>query len=176
MYKLESINTEYLNKELILKICKLKDSQWKFGIQSQLKYFKKSIKPKDIHNCFFFKKSLIGYTLLKKRTIIFKKKKIKYILFDTLVIKKNLRKKKLSSIMMIFNNNTIKNEKLISFLICKNELINFYKKYSWKIVNSRKIQIVDHIFKTNLMFFNYVDSKKNNLKFNKNLIKIFTKK
>ena len=78
--------------------------------------------------------------------------------------------------MMIFNNNTIKNEKLISFLICKNELINFYKKYSWKIVNSRKIQIVDHIFKTNLMFFNYVDSKKNNLKFNKNLIKIFTKK
>ena len=41
MLELKSIKTRNLKKQQILQICKLKDSQWKFGIKEQLKFFKK---------------------------------------------------------------------------------------------------------------------------------------
>jgi len=77
-----------------------------------------------------------------------------YLLFDTLVIRKNFRKKNLSYLMMLFNNNVIKCNKKVSFLICKNELVSFYKNFFWKKLNKLKLKIMDHTFNTNGMFFN----------------------
>ena len=94
MLKLESVRTNKLSNKLIKEICNLKGDQWKFGIQSQLEYFKKNIKSNDIHNCFYINNKLIGYTLLRKRKFIFQNKKSSYLLFDTLIIRKDLRKKK----------------------------------------------------------------------------------
>ncbi len=37
-----------------------------------------------------------------------------------------------------------KKKKIPSFLICKKELINFYKKYGWVKLNKRKYKIEDH--------------------------------
>ena len=69
MLKLISKLTKELSNDDIQKICKLKDSQWKFGKKSQLIWFKKNVKSFDIHNCFYIKKYLIGYTSLKKRKL-----------------------------------------------------------------------------------------------------------
>ena len=115
MLKLQSIKTSVLTKNQKKQICILKDSNWKYGLKSQLKYLKKNTKPNDLHNCFFKNDKLIGYTLLRKRRFTLKSKKYYYLLFDTIVILKKLRKKKFSSLMMSFNNFTIKNEKLPSF-------------------------------------------------------------
>ena len=103
MLKLESVGTKKLSTKTIKEICVLRNTHWKFGLKSQLKYFKNNIKLNDIHNCFYIKGNLVGYTLL--------------------------RKKKLSSLMMLFNNNVILNHNKISFLTCGNELVNFYKKF-----------------------------------------------
>ena len=78
----------------------------------------------------------------------------KYLLFDTLIIKKNYRNKKLSNILMAFNNKIIKNNKKISFLMCDNNLVKFYKKNNWKKINKRKFSVIDHKFKGNGMIFN----------------------
>jgi len=72
-FTLTSINSSKLSKEQIKLICELKDKQWKFGIKSQISWYNKNIKQKDIHNLFFIKSKLIGYTLLRKRTCIIKK-------------------------------------------------------------------------------------------------------
>jgi len=154
-YKLISLNTLKLNKKEITQINKLKDTQWRFGLKSQLEWFKKNIRKDDIHNLLYIKSKLIGYTLLRRRCYNtnnqFKKK---YILFDTLIIHKNYRKKKLSDLMMFFNNTIIKETGLFSFLICKNDLINFYKKNNWIKLDKKKIKILDHQFSTNGMIFN----------------------
>jgi len=163
MIKLVSKFTKDLSVNNIKEICLIKDTHWKFGLKSQLNWFKNNIKSYDIHNCFYIRNHLIGYTLLRKRKLEISGKKMDYLLFDTLIIRKNLRKKKLSYLMMLFNNNIIKCNKKMSFLICKNELVSFYKKIFWKKLNKEKLKIMDHTFDTNGMLFNF-SNKLNKIK------------
>ena len=168
---LTSIISSDLKVNQIKSICMLKNKQWKFGIKSQLEWFKKNIKKNDIHNLFYIKSKLIGYTLLRKRAcrIDGTQKKIKYLLFDTIILDKSFRNKKLSNVMMIFNNLVIKKSKYFSFLICKKKLINFYKKNQWNVLNKNKIQIIDAKFSVTGMVFNKknYNSFKYNFFFNK---------
>ena len=92
-YSLVSKESRRLSIKEIKSICKLKDSKWKFGVRSQINWFKKNIKSNDIHNLFFINSKLIGYTLLRKRgfTINNNRKKLKYLLFDSLIIDRNFR-------------------------------------------------------------------------------------
>ena len=63
-----SIKTRELKKKQVLDIVELKDQHWKFGLKSQLFFFKKNFKSYDIHNLFYLSNILIGYTALKRRT------------------------------------------------------------------------------------------------------------
>ena len=76
MYKFISCKTNQLRKSDLNKIIKLKDSFWRFGKFSQLKWFKENIMKNDIHNLLFFKEDLIGYTCLRKKKFIKEKKKL----------------------------------------------------------------------------------------------------
>ena len=167
-YSLVSIKTSKLNKNKIIQISNLKDSQWRSGINSQIIWFKKNIKKNDIHNLLFLKSKLIGYTLLRRRSFNNNNKlKKRYLLFDSLVIHKDYRNKKLSNLLMIFNNTIIRENRLFSFLICKNDLVDFYKKYDWIKLNKKNINVVDHPFSTNGMLFNTNKIKKYNFYINK---------
>ena len=153
---LKSISSIKLKKNQVKEICFLKNKEWKFGIKSQIKWFKNNIKKNDIHNMLYSKTKLIGYTLLRKRTykIENSQKNKNYLLFDTLIIDKKYRKNKYSNLLMNFNNRIIKKKGLFSFLVCKKRLINFYKKNGWKVTNRKKIELLDHKFYHNGMVFN----------------------
>ena len=71
----KSINTKKLKKKEILSICKLKNTQWKYGIKSQLKWFNKNIQNNDIHNLLYLNEILVGYNLLRKRKFLLKEQK-----------------------------------------------------------------------------------------------------
>ena len=159
---LKSIVSSKLTNNEIKQICLLKDKQWKFGIKSQLKYFKNNIKKFDLHSLFYIKSKLVGYTLLRKRTSKIEnlKKNIHYLLFDTLVIDKKYRGMKLSDLLMSFNNTIIKQSGFSSFLICSNELVGFYKKNNWTKLNNKDFSVMDHSFSTNGMVFNKKKFKK----------------
>lgn len=153
---LKSIVSRKLTNEETKQICLLKDKQWKFGIELQIKWFKNNIKKFDLHNLFYIKSKLIGYTLLRKRTckIESSKKRFFYLLFDTLVIDKKYRGKKLSDLLMSFNNAVIKQSGFSSFLICRNEFVSFYKKNNWTKLNKKDFNVIDHPFSSNGMVFN----------------------
>ena len=85
MITLKSVKTKLLPKVIIVKICKLKNSHWKKGINSQIKFFKKNCKPNDINNLLYFNKNLIGYMLLRRRKFYEGFKKKNYFLSDTLI-------------------------------------------------------------------------------------------
>ena len=70
----------------------------------------------------------------------------------------------------------IVNEKLASFLICKNRAVNFYKKNNWRKIDKKKVRIMDHKFNTNGMFYNFDILNKKKFLFNKSLIKIYMNK
>ena len=163
-YNLLSIRSSKLKNLQIKNICDLKDKQWKHGKKNQFKWFKKNIKSKDIHNMVYINSKLIGYTALRNKIFKFKNSKIKkkYLLFDTLIIRKKYRGKKISKILMDFNNSVIKKSKNFSLLICNNKLISFYKKNGWSHIKKKNIKIIDRKSNKNIMIFNKkLSSKKN---------------
>ena len=133
----------------------LKDNHWRFGLKSQLEWFKTNVKVNDIHNLLYIKKKLAGYTLLRKRTCRINNSKNEfYLLFDTLIIHTTFRKQGLSKILMIYNNSIIKKLKCFSFLLCEDKLIKFYEKNFWTIIDKKKFIINGHKFNSNGMVFN----------------------
>ena len=150
----KSILSKNLSEKNIEDICILKDTHWKFGIESQLNYFKKNIKPNDIHNCYSLSNKLIGYTLLKIQTSTIEKKKISFLHFDTLIVDKNFHNKQLGKKLMIYNNKKIQELRYASLLICEKNMKNFYIKNSWITAsdNYKTINIYKKGFE--LMIFN----------------------
>lgn len=155
MITLKSLTSERLNKKKIIEICKLKNSYWNYGIKSNLDWFRKNVKKKDIHNLLYYQNKFAGYTMLARRCSILNKRKIEYLYFSTLIIKKKHRKLKLGRILMNFNNDIIINQKKHSFLICLKKSVSFYKKFNWKKLNNNNFKIVDHKFSSNGMVFNF---------------------
>ena len=161
-FSLTSIISYKLQNKEIEEICFLKDKHWKFGIKSQMKWYRKNIKKNDIHNLLYIKSKLVGYGLLRKRTCEIRSlnKRTNYLLFDTLIIDKKYRDKKLSDLLMSFNNSIITQSSYFSFLICKRKLISFYKKNKWIKLNNKNIKIIDHLFSANGMIFNMKNPNK----------------
>lgn len=154
---LKSKLSKNLSKSEINQICKLKNTQWKHGFNSQIRWFKENIKKEDIHNLIIYKKKIIGYTCLKKRSLFSKKNSIrkKYLYFDTLIVKKNFRNLGAGNKIMLLNSKVINKKKLPSFLLCEKKLIKFYNKFGWKKINRKNIEIKDHkIKKKNIMYLN----------------------
>ena len=110
-----SLLTKELKKNEILSICKLKNTYWKYGVKSQLMWFKKNCQNHDIHNLLYLNESLIGYNLLRERKFLFKKQQKNYFYFDTIVILKKYRSMRLGSLVCQFSNKKIKKKKT-SFL------------------------------------------------------------
>ena len=149
-----SKKTKQLKKQEIHNICKLKNTYWNYSFKSNLAWFKKYVKSNDIHNLIYYNSKIIGYTLLRFRTFYLGKVKKKYLNFDTLIIDKKYRNKGISYFLMKLNNQVIKKNKKISFLICMNKLIRFYKKFGWKIIPKKRFSVRDHSFDGNGMYFN----------------------
>ena len=147
--------TSQLKKHEIKSICFLKETHWKHGIFSQLKWYNENVKKKDVNVILKFSDKIIGYTLLRKIKGEINGKIRNYFLFDTLIIDKSFREKKFSKIMMKLNNKIIKKNKIPSFLICKKKMIKFYKLYNWKVLDKKKFKIKEIKSKKNLMSYNF---------------------
>ena len=140
----KSVNTKKLKKKEILSICKLKNTQWKYGLKSQLKWFNKNIQNNDIHNLLYLEENLVGYNLLRKRKFFLKGKKKNYFYFDTIIVLKKYRRMKIGKLICEFSAKIIKKTKLHSMLICQNKLLKFYKKYEWQKIAKKNFKILDH--------------------------------
>ena len=144
MIKFYSLKSKNITKIQIKLICNLKNQKWKYGLVSQKRWFKNNVKNDDIHNLIFYNNKLIGYTLLRKRLLIENSKNKKYFLFDTIIIDKSYRGKNLSQELMTLNNKIIKKHKLIAFLVCEKNFVQYYKRYGWKILNKSSYVIKDY--------------------------------
>ncbi len=97
--KILSKKTSQLNHSEIFQICSLKNQVWKYGLKSNVKWFYDYTKKNDINILMFINSKLIGYTLLRLRTLLTQNSKSKknYLYFDTFIIHKNFRGRNLSN-------------------------------------------------------------------------------
>ena len=159
----KSIISKKLSSNDVNNICRIKNTHWKFGIQNQRNWFNKNVNKDDIHNLLYKNKEIVGYNFLRKRTYKVGKRQIKkkYLYFDTLIIKKKYRNLGLGKKLMDLNSSVIKRNSTVSFLICKRNLYEFYKKNGWKFLNSNDSKIIDHNTKKKIMYLNSKKKLKN---------------
>ena len=165
---LKSTLTKKLKKDVILNICKLKNTHWKYGVRSQLKWFYEHIQDNDIHNLAYIKKKLVGYILLRKKNFLSKKLKLNYLYYDTLIVAKKYRKHKIAYKLTNLAAKVIIKSKLHSMLLCEKKNETFYKKNKWKKMNTKNFKILDHEYSKKLlmMSFNLKATKiKNNINY-----------
>ncbi len=163
---LKILKKNKINYDLKKKILKLKNQHFKFSIKSQSKWFKKHIKNKDLHNLLFIKNKLIGYNCLRKMRLsnFTKKNKISKNIFwfDTLVVDKKYKGLGLSKKIMLSSNKIILKNKNSGILFCKKNMIRYYKKFNWKVLNSSKIKRNKYL-RLNPMVFNFNKKLKNQM-------------
>ena len=99
-----SLKTKNLKKRQVISICKLKNTFWKWTIQKQLRWHKKTAKKNDINNMLLLNNRLVGYPLLRKRNAYENNKIFSYYYFDAFVIHKEFRNKGLGKQLILFNN------------------------------------------------------------------------
>jgi len=162
MFRLESIKKNRLSYKEVVSICKLKNSFWNFGIKSNLLWFKNNVKNNDLNIILKSDRSTIGYTLLRKRTYLYLNKKRYFFYLDTIIIAKKSRGQKFGKALILFNNFIIEKFDLLGFLLCKKKDIKFYKKFGWKLLNSKKYTIQNKD-QNNLHGMSY-NSNENNFK------------
>ena len=75
-----SKKTVDINQKIILQICKLKNTHWKFGLNKKILFFKNNIKKNDFHYFFYIKNKLIGYTSLRNGFYYNNKQQKKFLL------------------------------------------------------------------------------------------------
>lgn len=154
--KIQSLLTSNLDNKQINQIISLKNSHWKYSKKSQINWFRNKLQNYDLHNILTKKKLIIGYTLLKKRTLyLTNKKKLNYLNFETLILNKKFRNFIYLAKLMRFNNLIIKKEKKISFLECNKDKINMYKFFGWVLLKKKQIKILDKKSNKNIMIYNY---------------------
>jgi len=155
-----------INKKFLDQIIYLKKQEWNFNYRSQSNWIKNNLLQDDIHVTLKYKKKLIGYTMLRDRLMLSSNKSLKKIyFFDTHIIDKKFRGKPInnihpSKILMDNISNFLKKKKRVAFLLCKKNLIKYYKSNNWEIMNKNKIKIKNEK-KLTLMSFGKFNKKKN---------------
>ena len=164
MVVLKSFKLKHLSKKDIFEICKLKNSFWKFGIKSNLKWFKENVKSGDLNIVLKVNNVLVGYTLLRKRIYYIKNTRKKYFYLDTIIISKKFINKGYGKILLQFNNFLINKFNFLGFLLCEKKNIKFYKKFGWNSLNSKDFSIQNKDSR-NLCAMSFNTSKKKFRKF-----------
>lgn len=137
-----------LSNNEINKILKFKNKVWKFGIKSQIQWYKNNVYKDDINIIGLLKenKKICSYTLLRKRSFFLKNKKKPYFYLDTF-ISDNLNINAFS--LMKFNKKCI--GKKICFLICEKKFEKLYTFFGFKKILKKNFEIMDHQIKKKLL-------------------------
>ena len=162
--KFQSIKTSELNNKQFDQILYLKNAHWKYGLESQIKWFKKNALVNDSHNLMLINNEIIGYTFLADRSLkIFHLNKIyeelSYTLFATLILSEKYRNFFYVSKFMKFNSEIIIKKNKPSFLLCHEHNLKLYKFFGWLSLDVTSFEVSDHSSDLKGMIYNFDNFK-----------------
>ena len=144
-----------ISRKKLDKIANLKNSEWKYGRNSNFFWLKNNIYNKDLHILIMKNHKLIAYNCLRLKEYINLDNKIKNIyIFDSMIVEKKFRNKGFGGLINDINKLILKKYKIPGFLICNKKNIQFYKKNGWSIYKKNYLKLNNHFSKKSRMTFN----------------------
>lgn len=131
----EFIEHNTCSESLLVEICMLKQQFWNYSIEEQLLWIKNNIKKTDIHLVLKNNNRLIGYLTLTDEQILYNgKEEVKRFLgVGSVCVCEKHRGKKLGILLIKLVNYFLLLKKIPGILLCKKELLEFYKKCGWSV-------------------------------------------
>ena len=142
------IKHKNINEELLNQISLIKDSCWNYGRREQRDWINRNIKPNDIHVLLFSEKKHVAYLNLVELRIEYSIKSLPaFGIGNVCALKKGSGfGKNILEILTKFS----RENNIPLILYCKESLVDFYKKFDFKLHQ-------DSIKDRNLMYFNVFD-------------------
>jgi predicted GNAT family N-acyltransferase len=137
------------------RILQLKNQHWPYGINSQICWMKDNICNNDYH-LMGEEYTEHGIKIKAYLTIVFLKVEIDGRNFNALglggvCIDKSIEHKGYGKRIVEEANEFIKGNGMKGFLLCKNHLVEFYRKCHWKLLNFEYAEIANVLYENSIM-------------------------
>lgn len=152
MLNLEEIVHEDLSQKTLIEICEIKSKAWSYSADSQKKWISENIKTNDIHLLLRDDAYLVGYLNLVN---------IHFMIDHELLygfgignVCSSVKGHGYGGKIIEFANDFILKKESFGLLFCKNNLVDFYIKYGWKLVIKEKVISSERFSQINTMIYN----------------------
>jgi hypothetical protein len=141
-----------INQQELEKIADLKKRYWNYTSEEHLNWIERNIKADDIHVLMFEKENLVAYLNLINTEVVINNVVQPFIGIGNVCSSE--KGKGYGRRLLIEVNNFLTDYNQSGILFCKEELVNFYKKFRWILIDKSFANQV--FFKNiNVMVFNF---------------------
>ena len=156
------IENSNVSNEEILHIAELKNQHWPYGIDSQIQWMKENIHDDDVHLLgeieFEKKRLLIAYITLSNVLVSMDGMDFIAIGVGGVCVSKKYQYNGIGTRLVIEANKYISDRKLPGILLCKDNLVKFYNRCNWQVLNYQEAMVDNNIFRHNIMFLDCMKS------------------
>lgn len=149
-YTSKLIKHSAISEWQVMEICNLKATRWNYSLTQHREWIDKNISENDYHILIYNNTKLIAYTNLVAVIAV--------VNLDELNIKgignvcTSETGKGYGNILMDEVNNTLSKNSWKGFLLCKNDLVSYYEKFKWNLVDP---PIKENNIEINYMIYNF---------------------
>lgn len=135
-------------------IAELKNMHWSYGIDSQMNWMNDNIKDFDLHLMGSNEKQkLVAYMTIVRLSVSFDGGKEDALGVGGVCVNKNIEHRGYGRCLVQEANNFISQEGLKGLLLCKDGLVDFYKKCGWQNVVFSEAYVADKPFSYRIMAY-----------------------
>ena len=134
MFSVKFIKNINLSDNQLMNVCSIKSVFGDYPLESQLNWISNNILPNDVHILVYQDSSLIAYANIIETSMILNGGEIDTLGVGNVCVK--TKSKGMGAFLMDEINNFLKLENKIGLLFCKENLIPFYHKAGWNMVNA----------------------------------------
>ena len=134
-YKTQIIKHSDISDSLLNEICRLKAVRWNYSIDEHKKWIEKNIQSDDIHLLIFDESELVAYMNFVFIEATLNKDKAQFIGIGNVCT--NRSGQGLGNKLMNEANQFIGDNDYRGLLVCKEKLVDFYKRFNWNTVHEQ---------------------------------------
>ncbi len=134
-------------------IIALKDEHWSYGVESQKKWIESNLEPDDIHFMCFYGEILVAYLNMIHIKIQVNDSSYKMLGIGNVCVEKNFEHSGWGKKLLLETNRFILDHHFKGILLCKENLIAFYKKCGWIKIENSNIMLINEKYHNYLMSF-----------------------
>lgn len=138
--------TNELSNEDWLRLIQLKQQYWPHNEALQKEWLYNNIKPDDYHILIGSSNKLFAYLDMVHIMVELDYKKVKMLGIGNVCVDKEYTKAGMGSVLMGVTNCFLKKRKICGVLLCKDNVIGFYKKNQWDLLVCEKVKVNDTEF------------------------------